>query len=63
MFQFTGYCVPSRILFGEGRRALARQVTPFGNLRVIAKVQLTGAYRSLSRPSSPVSTKAFTVCP
>ena len=36
MFQFTGYCVPSRILFGEGRRALARQVTPFGNLRVIA---------------------------
>jgi hypothetical protein len=24
---------------------------------------LPGAYRSLSRPSSPVSTKAFTVCP
>ena len=30
------------------------RVVPFGNLRGIAHLQLTGAYRSLSRPSSPV---------
>ena len=39
------------------------QVTPFGNLRIKAYLPLPEAYRSLSRPSSPVSTKAFTVCP
>ena len=39
------------------------QVTPFGNLRIKACLRLPEAYRSLSRPSSPVSTKAFTVCP
>lgn len=39
------------------------QVTPFGNLRIKAHVPLPEAYRSLSRPSSPVGTKAFTVCP
>ena len=40
-----------------------RQVTPFGNLRIKAYLPLPEAYRSLSRPSSPVGTKAFTVCP
>ncbi|RYZ75301.1 MAG: hypothetical protein EOP04_33505, partial [Proteobacteria bacterium] len=39
------------------------QVTPFGNLRIKACLPLPEAYRSLSRPSSPVSTKASTVCP
>ena len=39
------------------------QVTPFGNLRIKAYLPLPEAYRSLSRPSSPVSTKASTVCP
>ena len=39
------------------------QVTPFGNLRIKAHLRLPEAYRSLARPSSPVSTKAFTVCP
>ena len=39
------------------------QVTPFGNLRIKAHVPLPEAYRSLSRPSSPVDTKASTVCP
>ena len=38
------------------------QVTPFGNLRVKAYLPLSEAYRSLSRPSSPVSTKASTIC-
>ena len=39
------------------------RVTPFGNLRIKAYVPLPEAYRSLSRPSSPVGTKASTVCP
>ncbi len=39
------------------------QVTPFGNLRIKACLRLPEAYRSLSRPSSPVGTKASTVCP
>ena len=46
-----------------GRNAYALQVIPFGNPRLMAVLQLTGAYRSLSRPSSPAGTKAFTICP
>ena len=38
-------------------------VTPFGNLRVEACLRLTGAYRSLPRPSSTPGAKAFTVRP
>ncbi len=67
MFHFTGY----RVFFPNFRCRLQKetmayynhQVTPFGNLRIIAYLPLPEAYRSLSRPSSPVSTKAFTVCP
>jgi hypothetical protein len=39
------------------------QVTPFGNLRIKVYLPLPEAYRSLSRPSSPVGTKASTLCP
>ena len=35
------------------------RVSPFGNLRVVAYLQLTAAYRSLSRPSSAPDAKAF----
>lgn len=38
---------------------LLQGVSPFGNLRVKAYVQLTAAYRSLSRPSSAPDAKAF----
>ena len=38
-------------------------VIPFGNLRVKAYLPLSVAYRSLSRPSSPVGTKAFIMRP
>ena len=41
----------------------SRWVAPFGNPRVEAYLQLTGAYRSLSRPSSTLGAKAFTVHP
>ena len=38
-------------------------VTPFGDLRVEACLRLTGAFRSLPRPSSSSGAKAFTVRP
>ena len=37
-------------------------VPTFGNLRVEAYLQLTVAFRSLSRPSSAPDAKAFTLC-
>ena len=37
-------------------------VSPFGYLRVEAYLQLTAAYRSLSRPTSAPDAKAFTLC-
>ena len=37
-------------------------VSPFGNLRIVAYLQLPAAYRSLSRPSSAPDAKAFTLC-
>ena len=40
-----------------------RWVAPFGDLRVKACLRLTGAYRSLPRPSSPSCAKASTVRP
>ena len=40
-------------------RVLLCRVSPFGNLRVKAYVQLTAAYRSVSRPSSAPDAKAF----
>ena len=41
----------------------SRRVPPFGHPRVKACLQLTEAYRSLPRPSSPSRAKASTVCP
>ena len=38
-------------------------VAPFGNPRIKACLRLTGAYRSLPRPSSTSVAKAFTVRP
>ena len=37
-------------------------VSQFGNLRIVAYLQLPAAYRSLSRPSSAPDAKAFTLC-
>ena len=61
MFQFAGFAAPA---YGFSRRSLARRgVAPFGDLRINACSQLPGAYRSVLRPSSPLSAKAFTRCP
>ena len=37
-------------------------VPPFGHPRVYAYLQLTAAFRSLSRPSSAPNAKAFSIC-
>ena len=39
------------------------RVTPFGNLRIKGYLHLPAAYRSLSRPSSPLRAKASTIRP
>ena len=39
------------------------QVSPFGNLRITLYLLIPGAYRSLSRPSSPLRAKASPVYP
>ena len=44
-------------------RHYPRQVSPFGNPRIIACSQLPEAFRSVLRPSSALATKASTVCP
>ena len=38
------------------------RVSPFGNLRIDGYLLLPAAYRSLSRPSSAPSAKAFPLC-
>ena len=49
MFQFPA--LASRNIYRDDRSR--GRVVPFGNLRVKGHLRLTGAYRSLSRPSSP----------
>jgi hypothetical protein len=79
MFQFPGfalnpYVFRAQYLHGQSvvqRRAYARRhntdrrrwVSPFGNPRIKARSQLPEAYRSVPRPSSPLSAKASTECP
>ena len=58
MFQFPRFASP------EGDAApSARRVVPFGDPRVNGHLRLDGAYRSLSRPSSPPGAQASTMCP
>ena len=49
-------------LFADDMSSTYR-VVPFGNPRIKGHLHLPGAYRSLSRPSSPVRAKASTVRP
>ena len=41
--------------------ALFRRIAPFGHLRIISYLLIPAAFRSLSRPSSAPSAKAFTL--
>src|SRR5215213_9090361 len=63
MFQFSplapiSLCIQERVTRHDSRR-----VSPFGHPRINAYVRLPEAFRSLSRPSSPVRAKASTVRP
>ena len=63
MFQFSPLA-PTRLWIQRVvTRHDSRRVSPFGHLRINAYVRLPEAYRSLSRPSSPVRAKASTVRP
>jgi len=53
-------CIQLTILRNNRDR---RWVAPFGNPRIKARSQLPKAYRSVPRPSSPLSAKASTECP
>jgi hypothetical protein len=57
MFHFPRFA-PRRVLTISNK-----WVSPFGNLRIKAFWRLPEAYRSLTRPSSPLLAKASTVCP
>ena len=58
MFHFPGLAPALRQVTGLA----AGRVAPFGHPGITAHVQLPQAYRSLSRPSSPLDAKASTVC-
>ena len=47
----------------EDDRSSTGRVVPFGNPRINGHLRLPAAYRSLSRPSSPVRAKASAMCP
>ena len=59
MFQFPAFAS----LLNKDDWPSARRVVPFGNHRIKGYLLLTGAYRSLSRPSSPPRAKASAVRP
>lgn len=55
--RFCNLCIqPQMTILTHGR------VPPFGHLWVIARFQLTKAFRRIPRPSSPLTAKASTVC-
>jgi hypothetical protein len=63
MFQFSPLA-PCRLWIQRPvTRHDSRRVSPFGHPRINAYVRLPEAFRSLSRPSSPVRAKASTVRP
>ena len=63
MFQFTSFASQRLCVHLRDDTVLPYRVSPFGNLRIKARLQLPEAYRSLPRPSSPISTKASTIYP
>src|SRR3954470_23750553 len=63
MFQFSPLAPISLWIQERVTRHDSRRVSPFGHPRITAYVRLPEAFRSLSRPSSPVRAKASTVRP
>src|SRR6185436_1487420 len=63
MFQFSPLALRPLWIQGRVTEHDLRRVSPFGHPRINAYVRLPEAFRSLSRPSSPVRAKASTVRP
>ena len=63
MFQFPGLPPPGLWIRPGARGVWPPRVRPFGDLRVVGRVPLAAAYRSLPRPSSASCAKASTVRP
>jgi hypothetical protein len=73
--RFISLCIQDTIPFSDNeisdpghmdrnrRSRHLRWVAPFGNPRIKVCSQLPTAYRSVPRPSSPLSAKASTECP
>ena len=61
MFQFAGFA--SRTYVFSRDTALREWVAPFGDPGIKDRSHLPLAYRSVPRPSSPLSAKASTKCP
>ena len=61
MFQFSRF-PPYTYVFSIRSCSFLHEVPPFGNLRIDGYLLLPAAYRSLSRPSSAPSAKAFPLC-
>ena len=57
----SGGSLPYPMNSDKDTRFFTVWVSPFGHPRVIAYFQLTAAFRRLSRPSSAISAKAFTL--
>ena len=62
MFQFTSFASSGLWIHPEMIRHNPHQVAPFGDPRISGCLHLSGAYRSLSRPSSPSRAKAHGGC-
>ena len=63
MVHFPGLALPTLCIQMGVMRHDSHGVAPFGNHRINACLRLPDAYRSLLRPSSPLSAKASTVNP
>ena len=63
MFQFPWYAPVHPMDSDGGASSSSWRVPPFGHPRINAHLQLPGAYRCSSRPSSAPGAKASTVCP
>ena len=59
MFQFARFAF---YIYEFNIKCRKRRVSPFGNPRIKVYSQLPRAYRSVSRPSSPLGAKASTKC-
>ena len=63
MFQFSPLAFRRLCIHQRNDTVLPYRVSPFGNLRIDACLQLPEAFRSLPRPSSPIGAKASTIRP